>query len=85
MGTSYRSVQRCRHLWYQDVRLVFAPEAAIASAPIPTISNFPRYDLDVTYLLPIRHADGRAGPVPRTFAEIDPAPRTTVPGDELDP
>jgi hypothetical protein len=43
---------------YQDVRLVFAPEAAIAAfGGDPDNFNFPRFDLDVTFLRV--YVDGR--------------------------
>jgi hypothetical protein len=49
---------------YQDVRLVFAPEDAIAFfGGDPDNFNFPRYDLDVTFLR--AYVDGRPAKTPQ--------------------
>ncbi len=56
---------------YQDVRLVFAPEQSIAFfGGDPDNFNFPRYDLDVTFLR--AYVDGKPAHTPQFF-KFDPA------------
>ena len=55
---------------YQDVRLVFAPEQSIAFfGGDPDNFNFPRYDLDVTFLR--AYVDGKPAHTPQFF-QFDP-------------
>ncbi|HTV86912.1 MAG TPA: S46 family peptidase [Dyella sp.] len=55
---------------YQDVRLVFAPEQSIAFfGGDPDNFNFPRYDLDVTFLR--AYVDGKPANTPQFF-KFDP-------------
>jgi Peptidase S46 len=67
-----------RYRRYQDVRLVFAPETAIAFfGGDPDNFEFPRYELDVTYLRV--YADGRPLDTSANFLRY--ATRDVRPGD----
>jgi hypothetical protein len=67
-----------RYRRYQDVRLVFAPETAIAFfGGDPDNFEFPRYELDVTYLRV--YADGRPLDTSANFLRY--AARDVRPGD----
>jgi peptidase S46-like protein len=62
---------------YRDVRLVFAPEVAIAFfGGDPDNFNFPRYDLDLSFLR--AYVNGKPAPTPDHLAW---SPRPLVPND----
>jgi hypothetical protein len=63
-----------RYKRYQDVRLVFAPETAAAFfGGDPDNFNFPRYDLDVSFMR--LYEDGKPAKVPDHFRWNEAGPR----------